>query len=149
MAPTTDPFRSQSFYLDLGSVFKGPILKITGLNYEREVKTVYQANKDGRTIINQLPGKYKPATITINKSVTAHKGFWDWRKKVLEMTDIAKVRQNGTITVYDFANNSATLKWHIIGAWPSRIKGPILDAKGEAVFEEIEICYEQLQQVEG
>lgn len=145
----SDPFRSQTFYLELGSVFSGPVLKITGLTYEREVKTVQQATKDGKIIINQLPGKYMPATITITKAVTSNKGLWEWRKKVLEMQDISKVRINGTITAYDYANNTATLKWNIINAWPSRIKGPILNIEADAAQEEIEICYEELKQAEG
>lgn len=149
MPGVSDPFRTQTFYLDLGTVFKGPVLKITGLSYEREVKSVQQATKDGKLIINQLPGKYKPATLTIHKAVTVNKGFWDWRKKVLEVTDIASVRLNGTITAYDYANNVATLKWNIINAWPSRIKGPVLNVEADAAIEEIEICYEELKQVEA
>lgn len=149
MPGATDPFRSQTFYLDLGTVFKGPVLKITGLSYEREVKSVQQATKDGRLIINQLPGKYKPATLTIHKALTVDKGFWTWRKKVLDAKDIASIRLNGTITAYDYANELATMKWHIIGAWPSRIKGPVINAEAEAAMEEIEICYETLKQVEA
>lgn len=147
--PLSDPFRSQTFYLELGGVFNGPLLKIMGLTYEREVKTVQQATAGGKIIINQLPGKYMPATITIHKAITSHKGFWDWRKKVLDGEDIAKIRVNGTISVHSKAITGAVLKWNLVNAWPSRIKGPVLDIQADAAHEEIEICYEELQQVEG
>jgi len=146
--PFTDPFRSQTFYIEFSPHFKGPILKVAGLAYEREVNTVQQATSSGKIILNQLPGKYMPATLTITKAITDNKGFWDWRKKVLEMTDITSVRVNGTITAYDYANGEATMKWNVVNAWPSRIKGPVLNIEADAAQEEIEICYEELKQVE-
>lgn len=147
MAESQDPFRSQSFYLDLGDVFKGPILKIAGLGYEREVKTVQQAIADGKTILNALPGRYTPKTLTVHKAITVDKGFWDWRKKVLTERDIKSVRTNGTVEAH--GDGGATLKWNIINAWPSRIKGPMLDVAGDKAYEEIEICYESLEQVQS
>lgn len=146
MSESQDPFRAQTFYLDLGSIYRGPILKLTGMGYEREVKTVQQALQDGKTIINALPGRYTPKTLTVHKAVTADKGFWEWRKKTLQQNDIAAVRTNGTIEVRGFGG--ASLKWNIIGAWPCRIKGPMLDVAGDKAFEEIEICYERLEQAE-
>ncbi|MBX0331312.1 phage tail protein [Oscillochloris sp. ZM17-4] len=145
----TDPFRSQTFYIEFSPHFTGAVLKVSGLAYEREVKTVEQATSSGRIIINQLPGKYMPATLTITKAITSNKGFWEWRKKVLEMTDISKIRVNGTITAYDYANGNVTMQWHVVNAWPSRIKGPTLNVEADSAQEEIEICYEELKQVEG
>jgi len=142
----TDPFRAQTFYIEFGKHFSGPVLKVVGLAYEREVKTVQQTIKDGKVMINQLGGKYMPAILTIHKAVTKDKGFWDWRQQVLDVSDMSKVRVPGSITVYDYANGKATLKWNIIGAWPSRIKGPIINIEAEAAIEEIDICYEQLEQ---
>lgn len=147
--PPTDPFRSQTFYIEFSPHFSGPVLKVSGIAYEREVKTVQQATNTGKIIINQLPGKYMPATLTITKAITSNKGFWDWRKKVLEVKDISSVRVNGTITAYDYSNGEATLKWNVINAWPSRIKGPVLNVEADAAQEEIEICYEAIEQVEG
>jgi len=145
MSEHQDPFRSQTFYLDLGSVFSGPILKVTGLGYEREVKTVQQAMKNGQTIVNALPGRYTPKTLTVHKAITTNKGFWDWRKKVLSEGNIASTRVNGTVEVT--GDNGSTLRWNIINAWPNRIKGPMLDVSGDKAYEEIEICYERLEQV--
>jgi phage tail-like protein len=144
----TDPFRSQTFYIEFAPHFKGTVLKVTGLAYEREVMTVQQTTAGGKIILNQLVGKYKPATLTITKAITSNKGFWEWRKKVLEVKDIGSVRVNGSITAYDYANDTATMHWDIIGAWPSRIKGPEVNIDANAAHEEIEICYEELKQVE-
>jgi phage tail-like protein len=146
MTEAQDPFRAQSFYLDLGSIYRGPILKISGLGQEREVKTIQQATTNGRTIINSLPGRYTPKTLTVQKAITADKGFWDWRKKVLADGDISKVRTNGTVEVS--GDGGATLRWNLLGVWPSRIKGPMLDVAGDKAYEEIELCYETLEQVE-
>ncbi|PDW02496.1 phage tail protein [Candidatus Viridilinea mediisalina] len=146
---TTDPFRSQTFYLEIEPHFSGAVLKVTGLSYELETKKVQQAIPSGMIIINQLPGKYKPGVLTIHKAVTASKGFWDWRKQVLEVTDMSEVRANGSITAYDYANGGATLTWNIINAWPSRIKGPVLNIAADIAIEEIDLCYEQLEQAAG
>lgn len=139
-----DPFRAQSFYLDLGNIYQGPILKVSGLAYERETKTVNQALKGAKTQMNTIPGKYKPATLTIQKAVTNNTKIWDWRKKVLTERDITKVRINATIVVT--GEGGKEMRWDIINVWPSRIKGPTLDANGDKAIEEIELCYEEIKQ---
>jgi phage tail-like protein len=144
----TDPFRAQVFYIEFQPYFSGPVLKVTGMSYEREVKTIEQATSQGRIILNQLPGNYKPGTLTITKAITANKGFWEWRKKVLEVKDISAIRVNGSVTAYDTSNGQATMVWNVINAWPSRIKGPTLNISGDSAQEEIEICYEELKQAE-
>jgi phage tail-like protein len=143
VADNEDPFRTQSFYIELSGVFKGPIIKVTGLSYEREVKTKQQAKAGGMTVINAVPGRYKPATITVHKLVSSDKGFWDWRKQALTDRSLKKVRRHGTVEV--IGDGGVTLKWEIINAWPSRIKGPTLDVASDKAVEEIEICYEQLK----
>ncbi|RRR73459.1 MAG: phage tail protein [Candidatus Viridilinea halotolerans] len=145
---TTDPFRTQTFYLEIEPHFSGAVLKVMGLGYEREAKKVHQAIPSGMIMINQLPGNYKPGVLTIHKAVTANKGFWDWRKKVLEVTDMSEVRVNATITAYDYANGGAKIKWNLLNVWPSRIKGPVLNIAADIAIEEVDLCYEQLQQSE-
>lgn len=137
-----DPFRAQTFYLDLGGVYKGPILKVTGLSYEREVKTKNQTVGQGKILLSSVPGQYKPGTITVHKAISAERGFWQWRKKVLTERDITKVRVNGTIIVT--GDGGATIEWTLTNAWPSRIKGPTLDVGSDKAVEEIEICYQEL-----
>jgi phage tail-like protein len=144
----TDPFRVQTFYIEFAPHFTGNVLKVSGLSYEREVKEVMQATREGRILINKIPARYKAGTITITKAVTKNKGFWDWRAKVMDGKDIASVRVNGSITVYDNANDGVTIKWDVINAWPMRIKGPTINAEGETTQEEIELCYEMLKQAE-
>lgn len=142
MTEAKDPFRAQTFYLDLGGVYQGPILKITGLTYEREVKTKNQSLGQGKILLSSVPGQYKPGTLTVHKAVSTDRGFWEWRKKVLTEANIAKVRVNGTVEVMGDAGKS--IKWDIVNAWPSRIKGPTLDIASDKAIEEIEICYQEL-----
>jgi phage tail-like protein len=143
MAESQDPFRAQSFYLDLGGIYEGPILKVTGLAYEREPTTVQQAVRGAKTQMNTVVGKYKPATLTIQKAVTNNTKIWDWRKKVLTERDITKVRTNASLIVE--GEGGKTMRWEIINVWPSRIKGPTLDANGNKAIEEIELCYEEIK----
>ena len=142
MSDIKDPFRAQTFYLELGNHFSGPVMKVTGLAYERDVKTHQQNKGGGKVIISSAPGPYKPATLTITKAVSKDMGLWQWRKRVLTEGNISKLRINGTVTVY--GDNNATIKWHVNGAWPSRIKGPKLDVNSDKATEEIELCYQEL-----
>ena len=146
MAEGKDPFRAQSFYLDLGSIYQGPILKVSGLSYEREVTNSTQSIKGAKSQMNAVIGKYKPGALTIQKAVTNNTAIWDWRKRVLEKRDISKERINATLIVQGEGNT--TMKWNIINVWPSRIKGPTLDANGTKATEEIELCYEEIKQAE-
>jgi phage tail-like protein len=148
MPKFTDPFRVQTFYIEFAPYFKGNAIKVSGLSYEREVKQVMQTTRSGTILINQIPARYKAGSITITKVVTKNKGLWDWRAKVMDGKDISQVRVNGTITVYDIANDSVDIKWDVINAWPMRIKGPTINASGDTTQEEIELCYEVLKQAE-
>lgn len=143
MADNQDPFRAQTFYVELGNYFKGPVLKVSGLSYEREVKTHNQNQGSGRVIMSSAPGPYKPGTLTITKAVSKHKELWEWRKRVLTEGKIDKLRVNGTVTVY--GDNNSVMRWNVNGAWPSRIKGPKLDINSDKATEEIEICYQELE----
>lgn len=142
MADNQDPFRAQSFYLDLGEHFSGPVMKVSGLTYERDVKTHQQSSKDGKVIISSSPGPYKPGTLTITKAVSKNMGLWKWRKRVLTEGKIDKLRVPGSVIVY--GDNDTVMRWNVIGAWPSRIKGPKLDINSDKATEEIEICYQEL-----
>lgn len=141
-ARVQDPFRAQTFYLDLSGVYQGPILKVTGLTYEREVKTKNQSFGDGKILLSSVPGQYKPGTLTVHKAVSKERGFWQWRKRLLTERDITKVRVNGTVRVT--GDGGVVLEWHLTNAWPSRIKGPTLDVGSDKAIEEIEICYQEL-----
>jgi phage tail-like protein len=137
-----DPFRAQTFYLELTGIYDGPILKVTGLTYEREVKTKNQSLGKGRILLSSTPGQYKPGTITVHKAVSKERGFWNWRKRLLTEQDISKVRVNGTVRVT--GDGGKEIEWHLTNAWPSRIKGPTLDVGSDKAIEEIEICYQEL-----
>jgi phage tail-like protein len=142
MSDTHDPFRAQSFYLDLGTIYQGPILKVSGISYERETKTINQAIQGAKTQMNTVVGKYKPGTITIQKAVTNNTKIWDWRKRVLSQRNISKERINATLIVQ--GDGDTTIRWNINKVWPSRIKGPTLDANGDKAIEEVELCYEEI-----
>jgi len=89
-----------------------------------------------------------PGTLTITKVVTANVGLWTWGQKVLDMKSASDIRVHGKIMAYDMANGGKPITWHVIDAWPSRIKGPIINIEGDTAQEEVEICYAELKQAE-
>ena len=102
------------------------------------------AGPKGDTRWMKMPGRLKVNDITlktgtIDDTMALHK----WRKQV-EDGAVDQVRQNGTIWMFNQANEPLA-KWDFTNAWPVKLNGPSLNAgANETAVEELTIAVETI-----
>jgi phage tail-like protein len=70
--------------------------------------------------------------------------LYNWRKMV-EQGKLSSVRRNMTVILIDEEGNDVA-RWDFTNAWPSKYKGPDLNAKGNEIsIETLEIVFESMQ----
>ena len=140
-----DPLTNFHFYVDIESVFSGTFREVSGIGSENPVIEYWHAGPKGDTQWMKMPGRLKVNDITmktgtIDDTIALHK----WRKQV-EDGSIDQARQNGTIWMFNQANEPLA-KWDFTNAWPTKLAGPSLNAgANETAVEELTIAVETVE----
>lgn len=132
------------FYLEIDGITEGVFKEVTGLDSETEVIEHRVTGKGGNIVVHKVPGALKWSNIVLRRGLTDDRKLHDWREKI-EKGLVEQNRKNGSITLYS-ADNKPVAKYTFKNAWPSKFKGPALDAsKNEIAIEEMELCHEGLE----
>lgn len=141
-----DPVTAASFYLEIQGHCSGTFKECSGLGSESEIITHVTADKDGKVVIQKIPGNLKWDNIVMKRGVTDDMGIWEWRKMV-EDGKVVDARSSGTITMYN-QNNEAVAEWTFDNAWPVKVSGPQLNASSNDIaVEELTIAHEGMRRV--
>lgn len=135
-----DPYAAHNFLVVIDGVTTAGFSECSGLSMETDV--IEYRNGDQVTHVVKLPGLDKYSNITLKRGFTKDTALWDWRKKVI---DGSPQRASGTITLLDETRKPA-MRWNFREAWPKKLDGPALNAKGNDIaIETLEIVTEELQ----
>jgi phage tail-like protein len=136
-----DPFRNFNFLVEIGGVTYGIFIECTGLENTTEVIETRQGG-DNVTVF-KLPGKTSYGNITLKWGTTSDTRLMAWRQSVID-GDV--IRYNGSVVLYDLANQTEVARWNFFQAWPSKWDGPALNAKGNDIsIETLVLAVERLQ----
>jgi phage tail-like protein len=89
-----------------------------------------------------IPGLRKYSNISLKRGYALDRaGLWTWWQSVMDGNTQSK---RGTITLMGEAGKPIAV-WEFSGAWPAKLVGPALNAKGnEVAIEEMELGVEGL-----
>jgi phage tail-like protein len=113
--------------------------EVSGLNVETDV-IEYRGGMDTTLTTRKVPGLMKYSNVTMKRGVLGKDNdFFDWWTKNQqgqhEQRDI-------TVKLMNEAGEE-TVSWSIVRAWPVKVEGPSLNAKGnEIAIESVEFCHE-------
>jgi len=139
-----DPGRAHHFALEIGGVTAAVFSEVAGFQSEVEVKDLYQAQKDGKTVIIKAPGNTKPPDITCKRGMTDDMNLYEWHQQVLE-GDMKKARKNGSIVLYDHEDKEI-IRYNFMNAWPSKWKSSDVNASNnDFIIEEMTIVCERFE----
>jgi phage tail-like protein len=121
--------------------------ELTELTSEVEPVELMEST-DKELILKKLPGKAKPATVTLSRSMTSSMDLWAWHEAVLQ-GNIAAARKSATLVMYS-PDGKAVARYHLEQAWPSKLEvaPPETGAKA-ALRETVTIVCEHIQRVAG
>lgn len=132
------------WYLEIDGITEGIFKEVSGLDSETEVIEHRVTGKGGNLIVHKVPGALKWSDITLRRGITDDKKLHEWREKI-EKGQVETNRKNGSVTLYS-PDQKPIAKYTFKNGWPSKFKGPALDAsKNEIAIEEIVITHEGLE----
>jgi len=123
-----DPFRNFNFLVEMDGVTQASFMECTGLDASTEVIETRQGGDN--TTVYKLPGKTSYGDITLKWGTTSSMELWSWRQDIIDGT---VTRRNGSVVLYDLANQTEVARWNFYNAWPSKWDGPSLNAKGNDI----------------
>src|SRR2546425_6932617 len=96
---TTELLNAAHFSVEIDKVNWAYFKSIAGLGTETEVIESLVSNKDGKRVIQKMPGMPKAGELTMVRPYTGDDILYKWRKQVVDgkMTD---ARRNGSIIAY-------------------------------------------------
>lgn len=145
--PVTTPGQVQDgeligswFGIELDNGVVGLFTEASGFGIEIEVVEITDAKVDTRT--RKRPGTTKYQEITLKRTLSPDKKFWDWAKSIRDGKK--DFRTNGSLVLYDIAGTELS-RWTFTNVWPSKWSASDLDVgTDDLMTEEVTLAVEQL-----
>jgi phage tail-like protein len=97
-------------------------------------------------VLQKLPGQRKPPTVTLKRGMTRDTGIFAWHQSVVE-GQIAQARKNCALVMYG-TDGTATAKYYLENAWPSKVEISALKAgASEVLYETVTLTCDNIQRV--
>ena len=141
----SDPLIGYQFGIEFGGMVKGYFAEVGGIGSESEV-VENKLSRDGKEIVQKMPGRLKWNDVTLNRGITDNLEIWFWRQLVVD-GDVKGARRNCSILMYD-RNAKDAARWDFVNAWPSKVS--FRDVKADSndfAIEEIVIVHEGMKRV--
>ena len=138
---TTSALTVSRFSLTVDGVEIGQFVELGGIT--SEVEPV--APSSDRLLLKTLPGKRKPPTVILKRGKNTDMGIFAWHQSVVE--GLPAARKSCTLTMYA-PDGSATARYYLESAWPSKIEISALKAGANGVlYESVTLTCEDIQRV--
>jgi phage tail-like protein len=101
----------------------------------------------GGNFVHKYVGLERYPQVTLRRGITTDQSLWTWRKLVRDNpADRSKYVCNVKISLLDENHQSTKIAWILQDAWPCKLAGPSLNAKGnEIAVETLELCCERIE----
>jgi phage tail-like protein len=113
--------------------------EVSGLTLESE-PIEYRGGDDKTLTVRKIPGLRKYGNVTLKRGILpAQNSFWEWWESIVK----GQVsRRSVTVTLLN-ETGGHVMTWKIQQAWPVKVEGPSLNAKGnEIAIETMEFAHE-------
>jgi phage tail-like protein len=119
------------FSIELDNGIEGFFSEIGGLAIEVEVVEKTDSVKD--TITRKRPGTTKYQEISLKRTLSPDKKFWEWAKSIRDGKK--EFRTKGAIVLYDITGTEIG-RWTIENCWPSKWSASDLDVGSDDLMQE-------------
>jgi len=131
------------FTVELDNGIKGFFTDASGFAYEIEVVEKTDATEKGDTRTRKRPGTTKYGDLTLKRTLSPDKKFWDWAKSIRDGK--LDYRTNGALVMYDMSGTELG-RWTFTNAWPSKWSASDLDVGSDDLMtEEVTLAIEELK----
>lgn len=145
--PRPNPYSNFNFILIAGDEEIAAFSEISGLDSEN-TPIEYREGADATNGPRKLPGIEKHSNVICKRGITGSTALWDWRKEVRDGIGAYPPSRTVTIKLLDERGdrNRPAMTWTLRNAWPMKITGPTLNAKGnDFAVEQLDLVHERLE----
>jgi len=144
--PNGNPYSNFNFVVEINNAEIAAFSEVTGLDSEN-TPIEYREGADATSAPRQLPGMEKYSPVQFKRGITGSTVLWDWRKEVRDGGTTFPASRNVTIKLLDEKHDRSkpAMTWTLTNAWPSKLTGPSLSAKGnDFAIEQLDLVHERL-----
>jgi phage tail-like protein len=141
-----NPYSNFNFVVEFDGAELAAFSEVSGLGSEN-TPIEYREGADATAAPRQLPGIEKYSPVQFKRGVTGSTALWDWRKQVRDGGSTFPASRNVTIKLLSETHdrNNPAMTWTLTNAWPTKITGPTLSAKGnDFAVEQLDLVHERL-----
>jgi phage tail-like protein len=145
--PRANPYSNFNFIVEADGIGQlGAFSEVSGLDSEN-TPIEYREGADPTNAPRKLPGIEKYTNVQLKRGITGSVALWNWRKQVRDGSSVAP--PSATVRVKLLNENheegAPAMTWVLYGAWPTKITGPSLNAKGNDIaIEQVDLVVERL-----
>jgi phage tail-like protein len=144
--PRPNPYSNFNFILLVDNVVVAAFSEISGIDSEN-TPIEYREGADMLNTVRKLPGIEKYSNVTLKRGITGSLALWQWRKDVRDGTSTLPIKKPVTIKLLNEQHNEnqPAMTFTLYNAWPTKITGPSLNAKGNDIaIEQLDLAHERL-----
>jgi phage tail-like protein len=142
-----NPYSNFNFIVEVDGEQIGAFTEVSGLDSET-TPIEYREGADKTNAMRQLPGVEKYTNVQLKRGIVGNSALWDWHKEVRDGGSAFPARRaNVTIKLLNETHDEAApaMTWTLTNAWPTKLTGPSLSAKGnEIAIEQVELAHERI-----
>jgi len=141
-----NPYSNFNFILLIDGQEAAAFSEVSGLDSEN-TPIEYREGADAVNTMRKQPGMEKYSNVSLKRGITGSLTLWNWRKDVRDSTSSAPPRKEVTIKLLDEKGdrNKPAMTFKLRNAWPTKISGPSLNAKGSDIaIEQLDLVHERL-----
>jgi phage tail-like protein len=144
--PRPNPYSNFNFIVIAGDSEIAAFSEVSGLDSEN-TPIEYREGADATNAMRQLPGIEKYSHVVLKRGITGTTALWEWRKEVRDGLGAYPPSRTVTIKLLNETGdrNKPAMTWTLRNAWPTKITGPTLNAKGnDFAVEQLDLVHERL-----
>ena len=141
--PNKNPYSAFNFTVEINGEQIAAFQEVSGLDSEN-TPIEYREGADALNSVRKLPGLATFTPIVLTRGLLGDLTLFEWRKEVRDgSTAFPPVRD--VVIQLQNEKHENVYKWKLTNAWPSKLSGPKMNAKGsEIAIETLEISYDSL-----
>ena len=141
-----NPYSNFNFVVEVDGTEIAAFTDVSGLDTET-TPIEYREGADPTNALRQLPGVEKYANVSLKRGISGSLALWEWRRDVIDGGSAFPARVSVTIKLLNETHDrgNPAMTWTLTNAWPTKLTGPTLAAKGsEVAVEEAVLVHEGL-----
>lgn len=131
------PAQAFRFFVEIEGVYVGQFVDCSGLNVEREVRTLEEGGVNDH--VHVFGGRVKYSNVTLKRGITYEPDLWDWFHEGLHTL---KIRRRPVSIVLGNAEGKRVKHWDLTGAYPVKWSGASLNTETmQVAYESVELAH--------